>query len=976
MQRSVKWRLIIIAIILAFSFFSLCPTLRWATIADARKAELTSEWETQAKELRDDLKWNRLIPKEQLAEISSVIAPILEAYESGAIDAKFWERIKEGKLDSLPEEEKEEFVTLCGKLTGKELTLKSSSKDIDKAIAAVRSVQEKLGKTFWNWVKKPKWEQLSQSERQQYREIVQALTDWRIPRKPSVRRNVANWFKRWWVGDESQVISLGLDLKGGSYFILQVEKPRGVSLADAADGAIRVLTDRVNRTGVREPIIQRQGSNRIIVQLPGLTDINRQRRLIERQAVMRWMLVDEPRLKLAQFSEDKLVRLYDRTLEELRKEMGLGLTEEPPASALDERLKDFIPPDTVLRIYEHETHSPGRGRVTIRAPLLLQSTPEEPEVIPGGEVARAMATRSSDTGEPIISFGLSGRGARTFGRVTAQYNATTKTGREYGGWRLAILLDDKVISAPHIKSEILGGSGQIEGDFSPEEARDLAIQLKAGALPAKLNIVEQNTVGPTLGADTVRKGVFAAILGLALVVGFMLVYYLGAGLIANLALVLNMVIILGVMAALRATLTLPGIAGMILTIGMAVDANVLINERIREELAGGKKIGAAIDAGYRKAFLTILDSNLTTFICGVVLYYLGTGPVRGFAVTLIIGLATSMFTAIVVTRVVFDLLLRSKRFQRVPMLSIVRNPKYDFVAQMRKAVTVSIVVIVAGIICFGAKWSKNFGIDFTSGQAATVVFQNEVTPEQLARLRSALASSPDIEDFNLRRYRLQGEAAHRGVAVDGKLVSGSESKPLDQRITDVLSKENPRDTRIEPTVAKVYPVVAEHLWKQALLAVFVSLLAMFVYIWWRFEFRFALGGVIALLHDVLVTVGFMTGFFILARRQLNLSVIAAILTIIGYSINDTIVIFDRIREDMKMMKGVSLRSIINTAVNQTLSRTILTSGTTLLAVLAIFLFGGQAINDFAFAMLVGCISGVYSTVYIASPIALLLEKTR
>lgn len=972
MQRSVKWRLIIIAIILAFALFNLYPTLRWATIADSRKAELTYQWETHAKELREDLKWNRLIPKEQLAEISSVIAPILEAYESGAIDAKFWERIKEGKLDSLPQEEKEEFVTLCGKLTGKELTLKSSSKDIDKAIAAVRSVQEKLDKTFWNWVKKPKWEGLSQSERQRYREVVQALTDWRIPRKPSVGRNVANWFKRWWLGDESLVISLGLDLKGGSYFVLEVEKPRGVSLADAADGAIRVLTDRVNRTGVREPIIQRQGSNRIIVQLPGVTDINRQRRLIERQAVMRWMLVDEPRLKLSQFSEDRLVRLYDRTLEELRKEMGLGPTAEPPMSALDERLKDFIPPDTILRIYEHETRSPGGGRVMRRMPLLLQSTPEEPEVIPGGEVARAMATRSSDTGEPIISFGLSGGGARTFGRVTTQYNATSKAGKEYGGWRLAILLDDKVISAPHIKSEILGGSGQIEGDFSPEEARDLAIQLQAGALPAKLNIVAQNTVGPTLGADSIRKGVSAGILGLALVVVFMVVYYLMAGLIANLALALNIVIILGLLAALRATLTLPGIAGIILTIGMAVDANVLIYERIREELAAAKKMAAAIDSGYQKAFRTILDSNVTTLISAVILYYLGSGPVRGFAVTLIIGIATSMFTAIVVTRVVFDLLLRSKRFTKLPMLTLLRKPSFDFIAQKRKAIIVSLAVIVLGMVTFGAKWSKNFGIDFSGGQRVTLVFEKKIVPQDLESIRKALSASAGIEDLSLSRFTPQGKNPDTGITVVAKLAEGEESASLAERIKKVL----PDNRAVDESQDIVFPTVAHRLWKQAAIALLVAMLGMIIYMSWRFEFRFAIGGVVALFHDVFVTVAFMTGFFILTRRQLNLPTVAVLLTIIGYSINDTIVIFDRVREDMKIMKGVALKTIMNTAINQTLSRTILTSLTTLVVVICLFVLGGQAINDFAFAMLVGLVAGTYSTVYIASPIVLMMEKKK
>jgi SecD/SecF fusion protein len=582
-----------------------------------------------------------------------------------------------------------------------------------------------------------------------------------------------------------------------------------------------------------------------------------------------------------------------------------------------------------------------------------------------------MATRS-DTGEPIISFALTGKGASTFARVTTQYHSTSKAGKEYGGWRLAILLDDKVISAPHIRSEILGGSGQIEGNFTPEEARELAIQLQAGALPAKLNIVAQNTVGPTLGADSIRKGVSAAILGLALVAVFMAAYYLYAGFIANFALTLNIVIILGVLAALRATLTLPGIAGIILTIGMAVDANVLIYERIREELAGAKKMAAAIDSGYQKAFRTILDANVTTLISASVLYYLGTGPVRGFAVTLIIGIAASMFTAIVVTRVVFDLLLRSKRFTKLPMLAFIRKPSFDFIAQNRRALILSLAVVLLGMVTFGAKWSKNFGIDFSGGQSATLVFEKEITPRDLTSIRRALSASPEIEDFNLRRFTPQGMDPDTGITVDAKTTGGDESASLAEQIKGLF----PDNPVVDESQDIVFPTVAHRLWKQASLALLVAVLGMIIYISWRFEFRFAVGAIAALFHDVLVTVAFMTGFFILTQRQLNLPIVAVLLTIIGYSVNDTIVIFDRVREDMKIMKGVDLKTILNTSINQTLSRTILTSVTTLLVVLCLFLLGGQAINDFAFAMLVGIVAGTYSTIYIASPIVLMMEKKK
>ncbi len=983
MAASVKWRLIIIGIVLAFALFNLYPTLRWASLSQSGKEELTARWEKEAKELREDLDWDRLSAEEKLADIVAMVAPLQEAHKENKLDKKFWDWVKNPDIAKLSDDEKEEVLSVCDKLTGKEIPRDASPEQLKESLASLWKVRKELDTGFWNWLENPRWETLGTKDRERYREIVLQLIGKRIPRAPSVARNMRSWLKRWWQGDESQVISLGLDLKGGSYFVLEVEKPRGVSLGDATAGAIHVLTERINKTGVREPIIQQQGINKIIVQLPGVTDINRQKRLIQRQASMRWLLVDEMLMERSQSSEERLLGLYDEAVEGLDEEFRekkdeQGNRVEWTINDLDEKLKGSLPPDTILRVYKREERR-GEKRVTERTALLLRSSSEEPEVVKGTEVVRAQAAQDPNTGEHVINFALSREGSRKFGAVTREYSGESKnrirTPQGYRGWRLAILLDENVISAPAIRTEIVA-SGQITGDFTPEEARDLAIQLKAGALPAKLTIVAQNTVGPKLGADSIRKGVSAATIGLALVVLFMAVYYLLAGAITNLALALNMIIILGVMAALRATLTLPGIAGIVLTIGMAVDANVLINERIREELAAAKKLAAAIDSGYQKAFRTILDANMTTFICAIVLYYIGSGPVRGFAVTLMIGLATSMFTAIVVTRVVFDILLRWKRFRSLRMLAFIRSPKIDFVRQMKKAVTISVVVIVLGMMCFAAKWSDNFGIDFSGGRSASIVFLNEVTRKQLADIRRVLSSTPDIKDFSLCRFRLQGESSHRGVAVDAKLSGSNPSSSLEKRIGEILRNENSLDPKNPPTVAEVYPTVAHRLWKQAILAVTISLVAMLIYISWRFEFRFALGGIIALLHDVLVTMGAMTGFLILARRQLNLPVVAAILTIIGYSINDTIVIFDRIREDMKIMKGVDLKTIINAAVNQTLSRTILTSATTLMAVGSLLFFGGQAINDFAFAMFVGCISGVYSTVYIASPIAIFLEKTR
>jgi len=1008
MQRSVKWRLIIIGIVFGFALFNLYPTLKWASLSQSRRAELTFRWEEERKKFEEDRSWHRLKPTERLADLKAILEPIKEAYEDDKLGEEFWERVKRRDLDSLTDDEKEEFLSSCHKLTAKEIATDASAEEIEEYLDPIRKVQEKLDKDFWKWAQKPEWDTLKKKEQKSYREILLQLRGKRIPRRLSVVQNILSWFTRWWHGDENLAIALGLDLKGGSYFIVEVEKPaEGVSQAEATEGAIRVLSYRIDSLGVREPIIQRQGLNKIIVQLPGVTDVGRARRQIERQASMRWMLVDEPRLNKRdergnlvdkrvdrsglrdpQFRERRLLDIYKRAVNELDAEY-LGKTDERgnpvhwTTSDLDAKLRDSIPPDTILRIYGREERGRDASRVEKRTPLLLQSSPEERQVLTGEEVTKAQATRSSETGKPIISFTLNGKGAKKFAQVTREYNASAECrnripvgGGNYRGWRLAMLLDEEVISAPNIETEILGGAGQIRGDFTWDEAVDLGIQLKAGALPAKLNILAQNTVGPTLGADSIRKGVSAAILGLALVVLFMAIYYLLAGVIANFALALNIFIILGVLSFLQATLTLPGIAGIILTIGMAVDANVLIFERIREELRAAKKIAAAIDSGYQKAFRTILDANVTTFISAAVLYYIGSGPVRGFAVTLMIGIATSMFTAIVVTRVVLDLLLRSKRFNNLPMLAFLHNPKLDFVRQRKKAFIISLVLIAAGMISFGAKWSKNFGIDFSSGQSATIVFQNPVTQEHLAKLRGALSASSDVEDFNLRRFRLQGETSPRGIAVDAKLTGSAGSESLENRTAEVLSDDNPVDPKVQPTIARIFPTVAQRLWKQAIVAVVVAMLGIVIYISWRFEFRFAVGAIIAILHDVLITLGLLTGLFILARRQLNLPVVAALLAIIGYSINDTIVIFDRIREDMKIMKGVDLKTIINTSINQTLSRTLLTSMTTIVVLICLLTLGGQAINDFAFALLVGVIVGTYSSIFVASPMVLVLEKRR
>jgi len=702
---------------------------------------------------------------------------------------------------------------------------------------------------------------------------------------------------------------------------------------------------------------------------------------------------------------------------------------------LDDRLTDSLPPDTILRIYNMVTKEQLTKKTTeTKVALLLRKE----NVATGDHLTKADNIAHPQKGIPIITFELRGEGKRKFHEITKKYKAGGEYALEKGqGWRIAILLDEEVLSAPHISTAIMG-RGMIEGNFTYDEARRLSIQLNAGSLPTGIKVVEQRLIGPTLGRLSITKGVKAAILGLVVVMFFMIVYYLAAGLISVFALILNLVILMGMLASFNATLTLPGIAGIILTIGMAVDANVLIFERMREETRAAKKIRAAVESGYHKAFRTILDANLTTLITAVVLYYFGRGPVQGFAVTLSLGILTSMFTAVVVTRVIFDLMLLNRKFKSIKMFQFFSEPKIDFVKKSQTALTISIVVIVLGIFSFVLYPSENFGVDFTGGSQTVIKFDKNVNSETLETLRrfvnkdvgidaevkyfgskkeimiqtrkgtvtevteqisklfrEELEAGASVEIKNDRLYLIFREDADIEEAkrkleeadIPVKDFRYGESKKeimadytggVTAQLIPKIEKAFP-DYKIEPqgvSTNEVGPSVGKSLRQQAIIAVILAMVGMIIYISWRFEFKFALAAIVAILHDVLITLGFFSGMFFLMRRQIDLPIIAALLTIIGYSLNDTIVVFDRIREDLKIMKRLDFKTIINTSINQTLSRTALTSATTLLVVISLLIFGGARINDFAFALLIGVIAGTYSSIFIASPLLQFLHKEK
>ncbi len=685
-------------------------------------------------------------------------------------------------------------------------------------------------------------------------------------------------------------LKLGLDLQGGMQLVLRVDTSKLSEDArqDATLRAIEVIRNRIDQFGVSEPSIQQQGEDRIMLQLPGISDRERALELIGRTALLEFKLVDSD------------------------------------ATHLKDALAGKVP--VGYKLYKSEDKTEGD--------LLLK----EEAVLSGKYIVNAKV----DVGEYsdwLVDLEFNAEGARLFSDLTS----------ENVGKKLAIVLDNKVQSAPVINERIPSGRAQISGSFNVDQAGDLAIVLRAGALPAPIIIEEERSVGPSLGKDSVQRGVKAMLTGFAMVVVFMMVYYLFAGLVANVALLLNILIILAAMSYFHATLTLPGIAGIVLTIGMAVDTNVLIFERIREELALKKAISSSIVTGYQKAFITILDSNLTTLITAAVLYQIGSGPVRGFALTLAIGIIASMFTGIFVTRSIFDALLFSGRLKTLPMLQFLkRTPQVNYLKFRKICYVVSLVIVLIGVFSFVKRGPTLFGVDFSGGSMQEYRFQSPVAIEKLRK---------SLDEIGYGTATLQRVGETNQIIVRSPLNS---EKPIAEKIKKDFPDNSFEMLRLE----SVGPVVGKELKGRAIWAFVLSLAAIWLYVVYRFNQRYAFGAILALFHDGLVALGFVA----LTGRELSITVLAAVLTILGYSINDTIVIFDRIRERRRSGHKETFEEAINVSVNQTMSRTILTSFTVLIVVTALYIYGGNVINDFAFTMLIGLVSGTYSTVYIAAPV--------
>ncbi|MFH1678872.1 MAG: protein translocase subunit SecD [Candidatus Omnitrophota bacterium] len=696
-------------------------------------------------------------------------------------------------------------------------------------------------------------------------------------------------------------INLGLDLKGGMHLLLRVDTSKLTEEAKtgAIERAVEILRNRIDEFGVREPVIQKQGEDEIVVQLPGITERERALELIGKTAFLEFKLVDDDKDKLSS------------------------------------ALKGEAPQGYELK-YSQEDNEP----------MLL-----EKESVLTGDALRNAFVRfdQSQFGQPIVALEFNPAGTGKFARLTA----------DNVGRRLAIVLDGKLQSAPRISEGIPSGEAVITGRYTLEKAQDLALVLKIGALPAPMYVEEERTIGPLLGQDSINAGLKASIIGLSLVIIFMAVYYSLAGLIADVALLLNLLFIFGGMGILpvlfpgiSATLTLPGIAGIVLSLGMAVDANVLINERIREEFSLGRPILSVISNGYDKAFSAIIDSNLTTLIAAFLLFQFGTGPIRGFAVTLTIGLLSSMFTALVVTRTILEIVVRKFKLKRLPMLQFIKNTRIDFISKRKICYSLSLLLLAVGMAVVLMKGPLAWGIDFTGGKVQEYKFDQPVPIEEVRKSLAEIGeSNASIQKFkeNTNIYMIKTASSA------GKDITAHLKETFSNRKIDILKVES------------VGPIAGRHLRKKAGYALFWALIGILIYVTFRFKyFNFAIAGIIALFHDCLFTLGFMG----LSGRQIDLITITAILSVAGYSINDTIVIYDRVRENRKIQPKLSFVQLINLSINQSLSRTLITTITTLLVVVTLLFWGGPILSNFAFALFIGFVAGTYSTIFIVSPLVL------
>jgi SecD/SecF fusion protein len=589
--------------------------------------------------------------------------------------------------------------------------------------------------------------------------------------------------------------------------------------------------------------------------------------------------------------------------------------------------------------------------------------PELMTILFSGERVRDARAVANEYNQPSVSLSLDTEGARIFREATSQSINFVNGLLGTRNGQIAIMLDGEIISAPSVGVVISDGNALITGSFTTEEAQNLALLIRGGALPAKLEEIQASAIGPTLGRDALQTSIYAGMLGFILVVLFMVIYYRLPGIVASISLVLYGVLILLLMVGLNATLTLPGVAGIVLSLGMAVDANVIIFERIREELREGKTLRAALAHGYSKAIKTIVDSNITTLIAAVVLFNFGEGAIKGFAVTLMLGIVVSMFTAILVTRTVLNQFSHSKVLTNKKLYGATENKlaskfRVNFLAHYKAFFIASGAVIATGLVMF-ILFSFNLGIDFSGGTMLQVQFKESVTIEAVQE--------------SIREFGLSEDIIYAGNHQDEVIIKTTRALDNEERIKvfNAIQEKFGLSEDALRNAEQFGPNIGNEIKSRALFSVLLAAVGMLLYITFRFEFRFGLAAIIALVHDVLI----LLAVYAIFRIPVNSAFIAAVLTVVGYSINDTIVVFDRIRDNVKYAKTSNYMRIAQESLQQTVSRTINTSLTTLLVIGALLVLGSLSIKELAFPLLAGVVTGTYSSIFIASPVWVLLKKS-
>ncbi|TXD84360.1 protein translocase subunit SecDF [Subsaximicrobium wynnwilliamsii] len=783
--------------------------------------------------------------------------------------------------------------------------------------------------------------------------------------------------------------------------------------------AFEVLRKRIDQFGVTSPNIQRLGnSGRVLVELPGVKDIKRATELITTTAQLQFWDVETPQV---------LSDFFGATNETLKTQLGTETTEtvteqDSTATNQDSKIDDLLgetstdsisttganpffeivgPPRSggmlALKLEDKETMKSYLAMDAVRAnlPAELRYTkfafglpsldPEtnveyvdlyalkgnrdnEPD-LSGGVVTDARQSYSQ-TNRPTVSMQMNAKGSKIWEEMTGRASAQ--------GSQIAIVLDDIVYSAPTASNgAISGGNTEISGNFTVLEATDLANVLRAGKLPARAEIIQADQVGPSLGKEAIESGTKSFLLALSLVLIWMILYYGKAGLAADIALIFNIILIFGVLSGLGAVLTLPGLAGIVLTIGMSVDANVLIFERIREELNKGKAQKQAIKDGFSNALSSILDANITTGLTALILFIFGTGPIKGFATTLLIGIVTSLFTAIFITRLLVDWYANKNKtldFSTSITKNLFKNNSINFIGKRKIAYVVSGIMIVVSLISlFTNKLDQ--GIDFVGGRTYQVRFPEAVNAGDVDKDLTVLFKSVEVKtiggDHQLKistKYKVDENSVDIDEEIQRMLYGGLESHLQGMSYPDFAAG---KDGLGKVLSSKVSPTIADDIKTESFWAVLGSLLVVFLYILLRFKrWQFSLGAVAAVFHDVIILLGVFSLLykFMPFSMEIDQAFIAAVLTVIGYSLNDTVVVFDRIREELAEKEGFKGGFNINTAINSTLSRTLNTSLTTLVVLFAMFLFGAQSLKDLLFALIVGVIIGTYSSVFIATPL--------